>query len=130
MPDTEWSRVQSNADAELLLKQFGRFHDSCIHELHLWTDHWVAPSLSMSVSADLDTRVRMVIQRQFKPLSALELVFEEVTRLTVVPSPENYGSEIFEATLLVEDGLIYFADVADWSPKADDQDATWISARD
>ena len=59
----------------------------------------------------------------------MELVFEEVTRLTVVPSPENYGSEIFEATLLVDDGLIYFADVADWSPKSDDQDATWISAK-
>jgi hypothetical protein len=37
------------------------------------------------------TLVRMIIQRQCQPLSAIELLFEGVTRLSVLPPPAYYG---------------------------------------
>ena len=97
---------------------FGHFHDSCIREAHLWTGHWVSPTLSMACSGDLDTRIRFLIQRQFKNPSAIELQFEEVTRFNLVPTPENYDSIIYSATLLVQDKIIFWSLDAGWDPSS------------
>jgi hypothetical protein len=71
-----------------------------------------------------------LIQRQFKDPSAIELLFEEVTRFNLVPSPEDYASIIFSATLLVQDGVIFWSPEGSWKPdEADKDESTWISAR-
>ena len=85
-------------------------------EAHLWTGHWVSKDLSMTCSDSLDNCIRILVQRQFKDPSAIELLFEEVTRFNLVPSPENYESIIFEATLLVQDGTIYWTPNVGWWP--------------
>jgi hypothetical protein len=109
---------------------FGGFHDACLKEAHLWTDHCVSPRLYMSVTGSLDNRIRLLVQRQFENPSAIELLFEEVTRFNLVPSPENYDSIIRFATLLVRDGLIYWSPVGDWEPNEQGRnESTWISAR-
>jgi hypothetical protein len=126
----EWRHVVTQADADALMDLFGGFHDGCIREAHLWTDHWVSQDLSMSCPGHLDNRIRFLIQRQFLDPSAIELLFDEVTRFNFVPSPENYDSIIYSATLLVQGEVIFWSPDAPWrpdDPKRDD--ATWISAR-
>jgi len=114
----------------MLMRLFGDFHDNCIREAHLWTGHWVSSDLSMVCPAHLDTRIRFLIQRQFEGPSAIELLFEEVTRFNLVPSPEDYASIIFSATLFVEDGLIFWSPEGNWRPNDPERnDSTWISAR-
>ena len=126
----DWSEINTQADADALMTVFGGFHDACIREAHLWTDHWVSADLSMSCSGDLDNRIRLLIQRQFVNPSAIEMFFEEVTRFSLVPTPENYDSVIFEATLLVRDGSVFWSPEGNWNPEDPDRDAvTWISAR-
>jgi hypothetical protein len=126
----EWEQVATQANADALMHVFGDFHDGCIHEAHLWTDHWVSSDLSMSCPTHLDNRIRFLIQRQFKDPSAIELLFEEVTRFNLVPSPEDYASIIFSATLLVQDGVIFWSPEGSWKPdEADKDESTWISAR-
>ena len=125
----DWKKIETQGDADMLMELLGHFHDSCIREAHLWTSHWVSPTLSMSCSGDLDTRISFLIQRQFKNPSAIELLFEEVTRFNLVPTPDNYDSIIYSATLLVKDKIIFWSPEADWNPaepKRDDD--TWISA--
>ena len=125
-----WNAVETQREAERLMEVFGDFHDSCLHEAHLWTDHYVSDDLSMSCPENLDNRIRFLIQRQAKEPAAIELLFEEVTRFNLVPSPENYFSIIFSATLLVSDGIVFWSPVGNWTPDKPDRDAvTWISAK-
>jgi chorismate mutase len=125
-----WSVVRSEADVEALLDSFGGFHDACVREAHLWTDHWVAADLSMSCPGNLDTRIRILVHRQFRNPAAIELLFEEVTRFNLVPTPENYDSIIFSATLLLRDGQIYWSPEENWSPESPNRDrSTWLSSR-
>jgi len=124
------NELRSQADADELLSRFGAFHDSCLHEAHVWSDHYVYSDLRMHCTGDLDTRVRLVIQRQVSGLSAVELLFEQVLTFHLQPSPQDYDSIIFGATMLHRGEAFYWADVEGWSPEsADRDDATWIAAR-
>ena len=126
----EWKEIKTQADADALRDVFGDFHDSCIREAHLWTDHWVSSDLSMSCSGDLDTKIRFLIQRQFKNPSAIELLFEEIIRFNLAPSPENYDSIIVNSTLLVQDHNIYWSPEGDWRPDKPGRDEfTWIAGK-
>jgi hypothetical protein len=131
MSGTEWQVLQDQTDLDSLMNLFGWFHDSCIKELFMWTDHYVNHDLSMSVSGDRDNRVRVLIQRQYTNPTAVELMFEEVTQIYIVPSPENYDSIIYEATFLFRDGLFYWADDRNWDPdgKCRHASVNWISSR-
>ncbi len=126
----EWRQVATQAGADAPMDLFGDFHDGCIREAPLWTDHWVSPDLSMSCPGHLDNRIRFLVQRQFRDPSAIELLFEEVSRFNLVPSPENYDSIIYSATLLVQGGVILWSPDGDWRPdQPEKDDYTWISAR-
>jgi hypothetical protein len=124
-----WNHLASKTEVDNVLKVFG-FHDGCLREAHVWTEHSVASDLRMSCTGELDTRVRLLIQRQFSAPSAIELLFEQVTTFHLQPSPHNYDSIILDATLLLEGDTFYWADVGGWSPLASDRDeATWIAAK-
>jgi hypothetical protein len=130
MNATIWNPITSQADIERLLNLFGGFHDSCLREAHVWTEHYVDSDLSMNCPGNLDTRVRLLIQRQFKEPSAIELLFEQVITFHVLPSAENYASIIFNAAILREDEIFYWADRNDWMPKNSNRyDATWVAAK-
>ncbi len=125
-----WNKIKTQADAEALMARFGGFHDSCIREAYIWTGYWVSPELNMTVPPELDTRVRLHIQRQWKNPMAIELLFEEVTRFNLTPAPENYESIIYYAKLIVLDDLIHWAPSGNWNPDCPDINLdTWISAR-
>ncbi len=125
-----WNRILTPDDAIKLMQLFGHFHDSCIREMHVWTDHWVSAELAMSCPGELDTRLRVLVQRQFENPSAIELLFERVTRLNLVPTAENYDSIILGATLLQHNGEWVWSPEPDWSPAdAGRHASTWIAAR-
>ena len=125
-----WKEIKTQADADDLMQVFGDFHDGCVREAHFWTDHWVSQDLAMSCTGELDNRIRFLVQRQFKNPSAIELLFEEVTRFNLVPTPENYYTIIFSAALLVRDNTVFWSPDSDWSPDSPHRDdRTWISAK-
>jgi hypothetical protein len=125
-----WNEIKTQPDADALMKRFGRFHDSCIREVHISTGYWVSPELSMAAPEDLDTRVRLHIQRQWRDPAAIELLFEEVVRFNLVPAPQNYVSIIYDATLLVREGIIHWSPETNWDPERPDANSeTWISAK-
>ena len=125
-----WQHLESQTDLDRLLSLFGGFHDGCLREAHIWTEHYVFPDLRMHCIGDLDTRVRILFQRQFSNPSAIELLFEQVTTFHFQSSLPNYDSIIYDATLLHCDGLFYWAETDGWSPKdAGRNDVTWIAAK-
>ena len=126
----DWIEVKDSKDIENLLDIFGGFHDSCLKELYMWTESYVDENLSMGMSTELDTNVRILFQRQYRDPSAIELLFEGVTQFHIVPSPINYDSIIYGAKLILHEGLFYWADEYDWEPEDCTLDTnSWISAK-
>ena len=103
-----WMSLDSTADLKRFLESVGALHDGCLKELYLWTGHYVAHDLSMAAPSSLDTNVRVIFQRQFRNLSAIELLFQEVVGVEVKPTPENYDSIIFSARFHLADGIFTF----------------------
>lgn len=68
-----WVDIEDNEGVKILLNLFGNFHDSCLKEFHMWSDHYVENDLSMQTSSELDTKVRIIFQRQARNPSAIEL---------------------------------------------------------
>ncbi|SFS40979.1 hypothetical protein [Paenibacillus sp. 453mf] len=131
MATSQWQEINNQDDIARLMSLFGWFHDSCIKELYMWTDHYVSKDLSMSISANRDHRVRLLIQRQNTSPTAIELIFDELVQLYINPSPENYDSIIFGATFLHKDGLFYWADDSGWDPDEENKFArvNWMCSK-
>lgn len=125
----EWRQVRNADDIEKVMKVFGYFHDSCLKELHMWSEHFVDNKLSMNVSSGLDHRVRILFQRQARNPSAIELMFEQVTEMHILPSPENYDSIICSASFIFEEGLFYWAADSSWKPENMEKKVSWISSK-
>jgi hypothetical protein len=82
------------------------------------------------MSVDWRTTVHMLVQRQVRPFSAVELRFEEVVGLNVSPPPPDYEAIIFQAAFRLLNGIFYWAESADWNPDVPKSDCvTWIAAR-
>ena len=104
---------------------FGNFHDSCVREIHAVTGHYVDDSLSMTV--DWRTTVHMLIQRQYRRFSAIELRFEEVIALRLSAPPPDCENIINDAAFFIRDGIIYWADDGTWTPESSGEH-TWVAA--
>ena len=126
----DWKSISNEEESKELLRLFGEFHDACIKEAHMWTGHSIDESLSMTVVGGLDTSIKFVVQRQFRNPSCIELLFEEVTRINFVPSPENYDSIIYECNLGYENEQFYW--VIDTSQEPSDLNAnedSWVRSK-
>lgn len=127
-PRRKWLSLVQPAELDDLMHRFGNFHDSCVREIHVATGHYVNQDLRMTV--DWRTNVRMLVQRQFRNPSAIELNFDDVISLHLSPPPPNCESIIFNAALFVRDGVYYWAENSLWKPeRACDGETTWIAAR-
>jgi hypothetical protein len=121
-----WQALQDQTQVTELMSLFGNFHDACLREMHVVTGHHVHENLSMTV--DWRTTVHMLIQRQYRRLSAIELRFEEVVGLRLSPPPPGCENIIRNAAFFVQDGIFYWADNSTWTPESSSEN-TWVAAR-
>ena len=123
----QWQCLASSIDLQELMGLFGNFHDSCVREVHVVTGHFVEEDLTMRV--DWRTTIHMLIQRQFRNPCAIELRFEEVVGLRMVPPQPDCEAIIFHAAFFVRDGVYYWAEDGNWTPESTDDGTTWVAAR-
>lgn len=91
---------------------------------------YVNEDLSMAVPGELDTNVKLLFQRQYDNPSAIEILFENVTGIQIIPSPENYDSIIGDVIILKVGDNFYWGDDCNWHPKENsDACSNWISAK-
>lgn len=101
---TEWNYILTQADADDFMKQFAGFHDSTLDKINYLESH-----ASTMVNAVFDNSGWFGV---------VELCFEGIHILKIIPTTENYSREIFEASLIVEDESIFWADA--YMEKAND----------
>lgn len=122
-----WTEIKDQTDIDNLMNLYGCFHDSCLRDIYISTREYVDNELFMNFSNKLIAS--LLFQRQFEQNTVLELKFEDIDQFNFHPFDENSTSSscLFDATLMLSNGLFYWADFANW--KIGDNDAIWISGK-
>lgn len=92
----EWNYILTQADADDFMKMFAGFHDSTLEKIN-----YSESNASTIVNAIFDNSGWF---------GAVELCFEGIQMMKVVPATENYSRELFEASLIVENESVFWAD--------------------
>ena len=123
-----WNEIKTPDDLEQFLGMVQYFHDSCIKEMHYCSGAYVTEELSMYPINDQRV-LRVIIQRQFHPMSVIELQFSGLKYLRLNPVDPRYTCEILDATMIFKDELIYWCDMGGLSETdVDSYDGTVICA--
>lgn len=120
-----WTEIKDTSDIDNLMKLYGFFHDSCLRDIYITTREFVDEKLAMHFENKL-TAI-LLFQRQFRPNPVLELRFDNIEQFNFRPFSETENAVIYHASLIIIDGLFYWADFADW--KIGDNDSIWITAK-
>lgn len=104
-----WNEINNQNDMDLFMEEMYGFHDSCIKEFKYLGGAYVEEELSM-YPINEQRVLSLIIQRQFKDPSVLEMQFIGLQRLNFFPIDENYTCEIHDATMLFKDDYIYWLD--------------------
>lgn len=93
---SEWNYILSQADADAFMKKFVGFHDSTLEKVHY--------------SETDDTVTANVIFDNSIWFGVVELCFEGVQMLKIMPSSSGYCRDLFEASLIIENESVFWAD--------------------
>ena len=111
-----WNEITTEKELNSFLDVMCYFHDSCLKEIKYISGAYVNEKLSMS-AVNNQRRLSMIVQRQFKNPSVVEMQFVELKYLKLFPSDENYTCEILDATMILKEDCIYWCDCGGLSEK-------------
>lgn len=123
LPDRElWNYIETQEDVNALLKAAAGFHDSTLDKViyeQTYNASKVTAYNASKVTAAFDGHGWY---------SSIELCFEGVIAVNLRPPMENYSNEIFEASLILKEETILWAD---WLMDKEDLscDGSYIKAR-
>lgn len=104
-----WNEINDNSDIIKFMDTICSFHDSCIKEIKYLSGAYVDEELSMYPVNDIKV-LKVIIQRQFKDNSMIEMEFEGLKQLQLIPCNDKYTCEILDSTMLLKDNYIYWCD--------------------
>lgn len=123
-----WNEIVDEKGLNDFMDKMGYFHDSCVKELKYISGAFVGDNLGMYPINNCRI-LRVIIQRQFKDLSMIEMEFEGLKYLKLRPNDEKYTCEILDATMLLDDDCFYWCDCGGLSKAdLDSYDGTVICA--
>lgn len=104
-----WNEIQNETELKRFLDRMQQFHDSCLKELRYTSGAYVDERLSMHPLNDVRT-LTVVIQRQFRDPTTIEMEFRGLRFLRLRPVDEAYTCEILDASMFLHEGCIYWCD--------------------
>ena len=118
-----WNEIKNDIDIENLMKEYCRFHDSCIVSISYHSGAFVDDKGAMANGGLLDHCIKMVLHSQLN--RPIELRFTGVRKCNIVGFEDYYFCDIFDAYLNFhsdllgktrDDKLIVFADSGYFNP--------------
>lgn len=104
-----WHMINTINDLKSFMETMCYFHDSCIKELKYVSGAYVDKDLSMYPINDRRA-LSVVIHRQFQDSPVIEMLFEGLKCLQLVPVDEQFTCEILDSTMILKNNLIYWID--------------------
>ena len=104
-----WKTITTDEEMLKFMESVSYFHDSCIKEISYISGAYVDENLSMYPLNDRRV-LRVIIQRQYKENSMIELEFQGLKYLKLFPVDESYSCEILDSTMIMKGGTVYWSD--------------------
>lgn len=104
-----WKNINKREELASFMESVYYFHDSCVKEMKYVSGAYVNKSLSMHPIND-QRILKVIIQRQFDDISAIELEFSGLKYVRLVPVDERYTCEIHGVTMFIKDDFVFWAD--------------------
>lgn len=101
-----WNYVENDEDINSLMNLFSGFHDSVLRSLTYISGSGKTDK-GMNV-IDYIRQVSMIFDSDWS--ETIEIVFEGVLALNLRPANDNYGSNLFSATIALKNEMIFFYD--------------------
>lgn len=122
LPD--WNYIESEPDIERLMEKFAGFHDSVIREVHYLSGDYVDGE-GMHLTPSCDKKIQFLFDSDWS--DSIEVVFEAVRLMQLVPPAENYLADLYDASIFVKNHEIYFYD-SSLKKIPDMYGGTWVKA--
>ena len=119
-----WNYIEDVGDINRLMDYFGGFHDSVIREIHYESGDYTDGE-TMFLSPSCTKKIRMVFDSSWA--DSIEIVFEAVRLLQLVPPGENYLGDLYDASIFIDHFEVYFYDEY-LKERPASHDGTWIKA--
>ena len=117
-----WNYIESKQDIDRLMQEYSGFHDAVLKELsYVSGDYFDVDGMILSLAGS--KQVRVVFNSDWAKEIEIMLLAPRVVHL--VPAAENYTSELFEASVLLKDHMVYFYD-SDVEEIMDEYDGTYF----
>lgn len=104
-----WNEISNEKDLYSFMDNMYGFHDSCLKEIKYISGAYVDEELSM-FPVNSQRILNVIIQRQFRHPSVIEMQFAGLKYLKLFPSDENYTCEILDATMILNEDCVYWCD--------------------
>lgn len=104
-----WHEINNENDLKSFMDMLYGFHDSCLKELKYISGAYVNEDLSMYPVNDRRI-LRVLIQRQYKGPSVIEMEFIGLKYIRMYPAGEDYTCEILDVTMILKDDCVYWCD--------------------
>lgn len=121
----EWNYIENSRDIDKLIKEFVGFHDSVIREISYISGDYVDENGSMYLTESHEKKIKMIFDSDWS--ESIEIVFESVRLLQLVPPGENYLAYLLDASIFIRDCMIYFYDT-NFNAIPEHYNGTWIKA--
>lgn len=101
-----WRDVRNQADADQLMELVGGFHDSIIVQIRYEGDGYCDHNQRMAFTCDRRLVVRLDSQCAPQETPSVELAFDGLEELKLLPAPVDCTAIILEGELQVRDGSV------------------------
>lgn len=103
-----WNYVENQQDIDNLMEQFCGFHDSVLKEIIYITGDYVAEDKNMHLSESVAKQIRLVFESQCT--RGIEMILLAPRFVQLVPPPESYFADLYDASVFIKDCMVYFYD--------------------
>lgn len=125
----EFKEIKNEEDIMGLMQEFNWFHDSCIKELKYISGGYVDEDGSMYPFHSI-RGLTIVFQSQNARARVIELKFDLVNELNLVPKNEEYDCVIDEASLVKIGNDFYWSEWENFKIEdINEVDGTWLSGQ-
>ncbi len=100
-----WNYIESEHDIEYLMKEFDSFEDSVLKEMSYISGDYVESGY-MTLKPAGGKQVRLVYNSQ--SADEIEIILLSPRICHLVPAEENYSSDLYEASIIIKDSMVYF----------------------
>lgn len=123
--------LETNEDIEMFKEKVSYFYDSVLKEIHYESGSTRDYKSNSLHPFDTLAEVKMIFESQSNKGKIIELIFEHVERLNLVPTSLNYDSLFDNPSIFFYEDFIYFSRYENDVLKLDKSsyENTWLKAR-